>query len=82
MKNFETIDRIIRIHNLIRLKATGNPDEFASKLNLKRRQLYHILDEFKDYGAIIKYNREKLSFYYLNDFEISVEIKVNTFPDS
>lgn len=75
MHYFETIDRVLRIHKLIKREATGTPDEFARKLDIKKRHLYNILEEFKDYGAAIRYSREKLSFYYENDFEISVTIK-------
>ena len=71
---FETIDRLNRMHQLIKREGTGTPDEFAERFNIKRRQLYNILDEFKDYGAEIKYNRVKNSFYYENEFEVSVKI--------
>ena len=77
MQLFEAIDRLTRIHNLIRREATGTPDEFASKLRLKKRQLYNILEEFRDYGAIIKYSRSKSTYYYENDFEITVKISVD-----
>jgi len=77
MQIFDTIERMHRIHTLIQRKATGTPDEFAYKLHLKKRQLYNILDEFKGYGASIKYNRMSGTFYYDNDFEILVIIKTN-----
>lgn len=76
MQLFETIDRVHRIHKLIRREATGTPDEFADRLSLKRRQLYNILEEFKDYGAVIKYSRVKGTFYYDNDFDVSVKVSV------
>jgi hypothetical protein len=74
---FETIDRVNRIHQLIRLEATGSPDEFAGKLNLKKRQLYNILEEFKDYGADVRYSRIKNSYYYNNNFDVMVEISIS-----
>jgi hypothetical protein len=77
MQLFDTIERVHRIHKLIQRKATGTPDEFAEKLHLKKRQLYNILEEFKDYGASIKYSRMSGTFYYDNDFEVSVKISVN-----
>jgi len=79
---FETIDRLSRIHRLIKREGTGTPDEFAERFNIKRRQLYNILDEFKDYGAEIRYSRIKNSFYYLNDFDVSVKISVNQLSES
>jgi predicted DNA-binding transcriptional regulator YafY len=76
MQLFETIDRIYRIHQLIQKEATGTPEEFAKRFNIKKRQLYNILEEFKDYGACIRYNRTKQTFYYVNDFEVIMKIKV------
>lgn len=74
---FETIDRVQRIHQLIESEITGTPEEFAKRLKLKRRQLYYILEEFKDYGAHIRYCQLKKSFYYVNDFEIKITISVS-----
>ncbi len=71
---FETIDRLNRIHHSIQCEATGSPDEFAEKLNLKKRQLYNILDEFKDYGAVVRFSRVRNTFYYDNNFEVFVKI--------
>jgi len=76
MQLFETIDRVHRMHRLIQREATGTPEEFAERFNIKRRQLYNILEEFKDYGASIRYSRAKNSFYYENDFEVHVKIEV------
>lgn len=81
MKLFEAINRMDRIHQLIRREATGSPEEFAERFNLKRRQLYNILDEFKDYGADIKYCRVKNSFYYENEFTVLVKISTTPLPD-
>jgi hypothetical protein len=76
----DTIERVHRIHKLIQRKATGTPEEFAEKLHLRKRQVYNILDEFRGYGACIKYNRISGTYYYDNDFEILVKINVNLNP--
>ena len=78
MQLFETIDRVHRIHKMIQREATGSPEEFARRFRLRRRQLYNILEEFKDYGAEIKYSRVKSTFYYTNDFDVFVKIDVNS----
>lgn len=74
---FEAIERLERIHKLIQLNATGTPEEFAEKLHLGKRQVYNILDEFRGFGADIKYNRMRSTFYYNNDFDVTVRINVN-----
>jgi len=64
-----------RVHNKIRLSATGTPDEFAKAIGKSKRCTYNILDELKDLGAEIKYSRTKQSFEYLNDFDIDLKIE-------
>ncbi|MDR2969269.1 MAG: helix-turn-helix domain-containing protein [Tannerellaceae bacterium] len=81
MQLFETIERAVRIHRLIKLESTGNPDEFAEKLHLKKRQVYNLLDEFRDNGACIRYNRISNSFCYENNFELFLKIDVDSLPD-
>ncbi|MDR0748508.1 MAG: helix-turn-helix domain-containing protein [Tannerellaceae bacterium] len=76
MQLFETINRVYRMHQLIQREATGTSEEFAKRFELKRRQLYNILDEFKSYGANIHYSRKKQTFYYVNEFEIIIKINV------
>ena len=78
---FETIDRMRRIHHLIKREATGPADEFAEKFNLKKRQLYNILDEFKDFGAEIRFSRIRNTYYYDNDFDVLVKISTDPLSD-
>lgn len=78
---FETIDRMHRLHLMIKREATGSADEFARRFNLKKRQLYYILDEFKDFGADIRFSRIKNSYYYGNDFDVKVTISSNPLSD-
>jgi len=76
MALFDLINRAERIHRLIRNESTGTPCQFAEKVNLSRRQLYNLLDEFKDFGAEIKYDRTKESFFYVNDFCLEMTVRV------
>ncbi|MDR0699675.1 MAG: hypothetical protein LBG28_10735 [Tannerella sp.] len=71
MKPFERIIRLIEIHLLIKEEKTGAPIEVAEKFHICRSQFYNIIDELKDYGAIVKYSRKHRTFYYENDFKIA-----------
>jgi hypothetical protein len=74
MKIFELKLRLERFNDLIKREATGDCDVFAEKMKLKKIQLYEMINEFKDYGADIKYNRERQTYYYANDFVVKIEI--------
>ena len=63
------IERLYRMHELIRHESTGTPDELAALFHIKRRQLFHILEELKSYGAVIKYSSSKSTYFYLEHFD-------------
>ena len=76
MTLFQQINRMERIHYLIRSASTGEPNRFADRLNLSRRQLYNLLDEMKDYGAEIKYSRMNQTFFYETPFHLMVKVEM------
>lgn len=76
MTLYQQINRLEYIHYLIRTSATGDPDMFARRINVSRRQLYNLLDEIKDFGAEIKYSRTLQSFYYVKPFELDFKTNI------
>lgn len=76
MINIRQIERMKYIHCLIKNECTGNPKEFASKLNISRRQLYNELELLKIQGAPLRYSRKNESFYYENYFELEINLSI------
>ena len=64
MKIDKYIERIERIDQLIRLKATGSPTEFADKLGISESSIYEYLKYLKDKGGPIEFDKEVNSYYY------------------
>ena len=65
------VDRALQADQLIRLKATGSPKEFAGKLGISERSLYGFLDELKyDFDCPIAYCHLRRSYYYTCDGQI------------
>ena len=65
--HFEISERLRRIHELIQQERTGTPDKFAERLHISRRQLYNILEECKDRGVFVRYNRVYQTFCYADN---------------
>ncbi|MGW8122725.1 hypothetical protein ACV07N_08690 [Roseivirga echinicomitans] len=65
-------ERIQRIHELIRRKATGSPKELASRLGISERQLYNLLDLMKQLGAPIVYSITLCSYHYEHEVTWSI----------
>ncbi len=62
MQAIKQLNRLKKLDTLIQQGKTGAPEEFADRLGLSRSQLYNILEELKDLGAPIEYNRSARSF--------------------
>lgn len=73
MKLLEHIDRINRLHALLKKKRTGTPEQLAQKLHVSVSRLYAVVEELKLMGAPITYSRQLQTYYYEYDFEMSVE---------
>lgn len=67
--------RAIRMDKLILLKATGTPEEFASKLGIRRSTLFQALQEMRILGADIKYSNESQTYYYAGKRRIRINLE-------
>ncbi len=76
MSFFNHIYLLERVHQFIKNKATGKPKDFALRLNISERTLYRVLEELKDRGAIIAYNQERSTYYYLNTVELKFSFQI------
>jgi predicted DNA-binding transcriptional regulator YafY len=77
MNVIESVERLNRLHLLIKREATGSPAELAKRFGVCERQIYYLIDELRECGASIHYSRKKLTFYYDNDFEFLENFDLN-----
>lgn len=66
------IERVRRIHKLIRLKATGTPENLSEKVGISVSMLYEYLKEMKELGAPIEYCKFRRSYYYDHETELKM----------
>src|SRR5688572_25468499 len=64
MSLLKYVERLKRMDDLIKRKATGNAAEFAGKLNISQSQLFQDIKEMKQLGAPIAYCATRRSYYY------------------
>lgn len=79
---FKQINRLQQLDQLIRQKRTGSADDLAQRLNLSRRQVYNWIDQLRDLGLEIEYNRGIQSFYYVKSYKVSIVIGIENLTDS
>ena len=76
MSLLKYIERLKRMDDLIRRRATGTPDEFAEKLGICKSMLMINLFELKEMGALIKYDLNAQTYYYCQGCRLKCEFEV------
>jgi len=74
MKLIFYIERIQLIHRLISARNTGTPSELAGKLHISVSRLSRIIEELRETGAPIRYDRQSKTYYYENPYEITISL--------
>lgn len=74
MKLLEQIDRINRLHEMIKYRRTGTPKELAHRLNLSTSMIYKLMDELRLREAPIQYSRQLGTYYYSKSFQMKITI--------
>jgi hypothetical protein len=77
MNIFDKLFLTERIDHLIRTRATGTPLELASRLNMCERHVYRIIDELRDQGLPIAYDKIQSTYYYTEPVELRFSMSVN-----
>jgi predicted DNA-binding transcriptional regulator YafY len=72
----DTKDVIERIDRLVRLRATGTPRELALRLNLSERTVFRILNQMKEIGCPIYFNKASGSYCYEQEGKLLFKFKV------
>jgi predicted DNA-binding transcriptional regulator YafY len=58
------IERFEQINTLVRLRATGTPQQLARKLNISERHTHEYIRKMRSAGAPIVYCRKSQNYYY------------------
>ncbi len=82
MKTLKQLERLKKIHQLIKIGSTGTPKEFANKLKISESQLYNVLDDLKLKGFPIKYSRSLKSYEYHDYCELEVVYSVQLLTEN
>lgn len=75
MTFYELANTILRIDQLVNLKATGSPLELSKRLGISERSLYNHIETMKNLGAPIKYCRYTRRYYYESQGRFEIGFK-------
>ncbi len=78
MKTLKQLERLNKVHKLIKLENTGSPFELSKKLHISEREVYRVIEYLRDIDAEVSFSRNSNTYYYTNDFELYVDVSVKT----
>ncbi len=76
MTIFKYPDRVKQLDQLIRMKATGTPKELAKKIGISERLLYDYLNELRESGAPVYFDKERCCYCYSEEVKFEFGFKV------
>ncbi len=78
MSVIKYIDRLERIHKLIRRGGTGTPKELAGRLDIAESTLYQYVHALRELGAPITYDTYRQSYVYYQPCTLSLKYELTT----
>ena len=81
MKTLIQLERLQKMHQLIKDNNTGTPKEFATKLVISQSHLYYILDDLKLKGFPIIFSRNLKSYIYKSYCHLEIKFSVKIFTE-
>ncbi|MEL7221096.1 MAG: HTH domain-containing protein [Bacteroidota bacterium] len=67
----EKIETLVRLHLLIKRKATGSPAELARRLGVSQPTIFRYLNALRDFDAPIEYCNYRKSYYYVEEYKLN-----------
>jgi predicted DNA-binding transcriptional regulator YafY len=75
METFNKILKLEQIHQLIKLRSTGNAQEFSNKMGISVATLKREINTMRKLGCPIKYCRYSRSYYYEYEGEMNLQFR-------
>ena len=69
------LHKLVRLDHLIAPKNTWRPTNCVGKIGISERTLYDYLKILKDMGALIKFPRDRQSYYYTKEGRFNICFK-------
>ncbi|MBK8192542.1 MAG: HTH domain-containing protein [Lewinellaceae bacterium] len=74
MKIISNLFFLQRIDHLIRTRATGSPEQLASRLSVSERNVYRLIKELKCQGFPIAYDKQANTYFYSEPVKLDFSI--------
>lgn len=69
VKILDIVERLMKMDRLIKEKRTGSAKQLAEYLGISRSHLFNHLEEFRDLGIDIRYDKSNYTYEYYGNLE-------------
>lgn len=76
MKTLNRLEKLLLLHRLIKQESAPSAAELSSLLRVSPRTVKTYLEELRDVGAVIFFDRIRGSYVYHNDFDIIFRFEI------
>lgn len=73
--SFLKLDKL-KMHDLIKRKMTGTPEQFAKKMNCSKSSLYEKIKLMKEEGLPIEYCHTACTYYYSETVKLDFTLNI------
>lgn len=73
----EYLNRLKYLYEIIKSGNTGNPHNLCRRLNIAPRTLSNYIDELKSYGADVRFDRRRNTYYLNNHFTMKIQFEIS-----
>lgn len=70
------VNRLQQADQLIRLRATGTPVQFAAQLDISKSHLFNVLEELRSLGMPLEYDKQMQTYFYTQPMLLKWELSV------
>ena len=81
VNSLNEIERLYKADKIINSEQTGTPYEFGVKLHTNEREVYRLLNTLRIYGAKVKFNKKRKTYFYEQHFNLNVLIDISATHD-
>lgn len=77
MNSLKNIERLQWLHKKIQKEVTGSPKELAKTLEISERMVYCLIDQLRDFNALVKYDRVRKTYRYEEEFDLDIKVSIS-----
>lgn len=82
MNSLKNIERLQWLHKKIQKEVTGSPKELAKTMEISERMVYSLVEQLRDFNALVKYDRVRKTYRYEEEFDLDIKVSISVISNN